>query len=81
MDQYQELDEAILTITTGDNWQKFLTILNAEAGAAMQTEMEAETMEDIKYQRGYRAALLFVANIREVTKTLIQQAEHQNADV
>jgi hypothetical protein len=74
----QRLDEAVLGVTSGDDWQGFLTVMNAEFTAATQNELDAEDMETIKYWRGYRAALSFVANMRETTKALMEQA---NADV
>jgi hypothetical protein len=78
MVDYQKLDEAVLAITGGPNWDEFLTIMDAEANAAIENEMQAETMEEIKYWRGYRQGLVFVANMRQVTKTLIEQS---NANV
>lgn len=69
---HDELDEHILGLTSGEDWEAFLVLLNAEANAALQNELDAENMEDIKFIRGYRAGLAFVANVREQTKLLRQ---------
>lgn len=79
-ENHQKLDEDILGLTGSEEWQTFLIVLEAEGNAAVSNQLEAETWDLVNYQRGYIAALRFVANIRETTKILIEQAE-ANADV
>lgn len=72
----EELDEAILTLTGTKEWQDyFVRLLEAENAAALQNELDAPDWGEVKYQRGYRAALNFVYNIREMTKQLIENTD------
>lgn len=72
----EELDEAILTLTGRKEWTEYFhKLLEAENAAAVQNELDAPNWDEVMYQRGYRAALGFVANIREVTKALIEQLD------
>lgn len=79
MSDYQKLDEDILGLTGSKEWKgSFMKILEAEAAASLQNQLEAHDWDDVNYQRGYRKALEFVANIRDVTQTLMAQ---NDADV
>ena len=80
MNQYQQLDEDILAITGMPEWKSVMTLLEAEHAAATQNQLDAATWETTAYQKGYRAGLSFIANLREYTKALIQQDE-DNASV
>lgn len=80
MDEYQKLDEDILTITGMPEWKSIMTLLEAEGSAALQNELDAPDWGSVKYQRGYRAGLGFITRLRELTKVLIAQAE-DNASV
>lgn len=81
-EDYQKLDEDIMSLTGSPEWQdSFMKILQAEAAAALQNQLEAHDWDEVMFQRGYHKALEFVANIRAVTQVLIEQAEAGNADV
>jgi len=70
---YEELDELVLGLTSGEGWDAFKQVLDAEAAASLQNELDHETIEDIKWQRGYRAGLAFAYNMRDYTKMLKEQ--------
>jgi len=72
---YQEIDEDILTLTGTKEWKTLVSLLEAENAAATQNQLEAKDWDMVNYQKGYREALLFVFNVRETTKTLIEQAD------
>jgi len=72
---YQEIDEDILTLTGTKEWKTLVSLLEAENAAATQNQLEAMDWDMVNYQKGYREALLFVFNVRETTKTLIEQAD------
>ena len=72
---YQEIDEDILTLTGTKEWKTLVSLLEAENAAATQNQLEAMDCDMVNYQKGYREALLFVFNVRETTKTLIEQAD------
>jgi len=69
---YQKLDEDVLSITGRPEWESVLQLLEAEANAALQNQLEAKNWGEFKEQGGYRAGLSFVARLREITKTLIE---------
>lgn len=72
MNQYQKLDEDILTITGLPEWKSVLTLLEAEANATLQNQIDARDWGEFKEQKGYRAGLSFITRLREVTKILIE---------
>lgn len=73
---HQKLNEDILSLTGSAEWKgSFMTLLEAEAAATLQNQLEAQSWDIVNYCRGYRAALEFVANAREVTKMLMEQAD------
>ena len=69
---YQKLDEDVLSITGSPEWESVIQLLEAEANAALQNQIDAKDWGEFKEQRGYRAGLSFVARLREITKTLIE---------
>jgi hypothetical protein len=75
---YDELDELILGLTSGDGWAAFQQLLEAEGAASLQNEQDSDDLSEIMRQRGYRAGLAFAFNVREMTKML---KEHSDADV
>ena len=72
---YQELDEDILALTGTKEWKTFVSVLEAENAATVQNQLDAKDWDATNYCKGYRAALLWVFNIRQTTKTLIEQAD------
>jgi hypothetical protein len=73
---HQKLDEDILGLTGSPAWtESLMKLLEAEAAASLQNQLEATSWDAVVYFRGYRAALEFVANIRETTKMLMEQSD------
>ena len=72
---YEELDELILGLTSGEGWEAYKTVLDAEASASLQNELQAPELTDIFWQRGYRAGLAFAYNMRDYTKLLKEQGD------
>jgi len=76
MNEYQKIDEDILGLTGSAEWRdSFMKVLEAEAAASLQNQLEASDWDTVQFQRGYRQALEFVANIRNVTKTLMESVD------
>jgi len=79
MSDFQKLDEDILALTGKPEWATLLSVLEAENNAALQNQLDAPDWGEVKKWEGYRSALQFVYNLREYTKTLVEQAA--DADV
>lgn len=77
-ENFQELDEAILTLTGSPEWKAFVHVLGAENYNATQNQLDASDWGEFKFQQGYRQGLFFAFNLREYTKRLV---ENDNADV
>jgi len=75
MNQYQELDEAILGLTGSQQWKALVTVLEAENAASIQNQLEAKSWDEVNYQMGYREALRFVYQVREHTKALMESQD------
>ena len=77
MEDYEKMAEDILSMTGSDEFKNsFMQMLEAEAAAALQNQLDADDWDKVQFQRGYRAALEFVANIREITKVMLEAQKH-----
>lgn len=79
MDNYEKMAEDIISLTGSNEFTgSFMQMLEAEAAAALQNQLDADDWETVQFQRGYRAALEFVANIREITKVMLEAQKNAN---
>ena len=72
---FEELDEAILSLTGTPEWQALIQVLEAENSVALQNQLDAPDWSEFKFQQGYRQALFFVFNLREHTKQLVESKD------
>ncbi len=65
----EEYIEAVFTVTAGEPWKMVQTGLQADINNVIAQELTAETIEEILELRGFRRALEYVQNMRELAKT------------
>jgi hypothetical protein len=75
----EELDDAILAVTSGPNWDTVCKFLVGEALATRDQCADAQSWEQVNKMSGFAEGIAFVCNLREMTERALK--EHDNADV
>lgn len=74
----ERIIEAILSVTSGPDWDVFKHALAQEIFALQGTSLDAESWDEIKEARGFARGLAFVINIRETTLALLEMQKEAN---
>lgn len=64
-----EYIESVYSVTSGEPWEKVQEGLQSDINNLIHRELEADTMEKIMELRGFRNALQYVHDLRELAKT------------
>ena len=61
--------ESVLAVTGGEDWRMVQEGLMSDISNLISQELSAETLPDIMETRGFRKALEYVHDLRELAKT------------
>lgn len=61
--------DAVFAVTSGDAWERVKHGIQADINNVVAQELQAETLNEIMELRGFRSALEYVHNLRELAKT------------
>ena len=82
MQDQDRLNEAVLTITGGVDWEIFAQGLHNDIYHVQANILEAPSWDEVCEARGFCKGLAYVISMRDSTLLAMQQAEEdKNADV